>query len=96
MTGRKDRDFPVIDAPMLNTHLFYPLSGMATFTVQTFLYPLVLLRIRLQLQEGSQVYRGLLHATTSILKEEGFRGLYSGYFVKSCQLVSGTLFGHVN
>ncbi|VDP94974.1 unnamed protein product [Echinostoma caproni] len=77
---------------MLKKRVFVPLSGLGSFTVQTLLYPLVLLRIRLQLQEGVQVYRGLIHATSCIIREEGFRGLYNGYFVKSAQIVSGKCF----
>ncbi|KAF5406242.1 Mitochondrial carrier protein [Paragonimus heterotremus] len=83
-----NNDFKVIEFSMMDKRVFFPLSGLGSFTVQTVLYPLVLLRIRLQLQEGARVYSGLAHATASIIREEGFRGLYSGYFVKSAQIIS--------
>lgn len=44
------------------------------------------------MQDGVQVYRGLIHAARCILREEGFWGLYNGYLVKSAQLVSGILY----
>lgn len=84
-------NFEVIELSMLKKHMFFPLSGLGNFTAQTLLYPFVLLRTRLQLQEGAQVYRGLVHAISSVVKEEGFRGLYSGYLVRSLHIFSGGL-----
>ncbi|TGZ57441.1 hypothetical protein CRM22_009933 [Opisthorchis felineus] len=88
----KDDEFEVIELSMLDKRKFYPLSGLGSFTVHSMLYPLVLLRIRLQLQEGAHLYTGLAHATSCILREEGFRGLYSGYFVKSAQIISSVFY----
>ncbi|XP_018644963.1 mitochondrial carrier protein-related [Schistosoma mansoni] len=85
-------NFEVIELSMLKKHMFFPLSGLGNFTAQTLLYPFVLLRTRLQLQEGAQVYRGLVHAISSVVKEEGFRGLYSGYLVRSFHIFSGTIY----
>ncbi|KAF6776134.1 hypothetical protein AHF37_04706 [Paragonimus kellicotti] len=90
--AEKNNDFKVIEFSMMDKRVFFPLSGLGSFTVQTVLYPLVLLRIRLQLQEGARVYSGLAHATASIIREEGFRGLYSGYFVKSAQIISAVFY----
>ncbi|CAH8463282.1 unnamed protein product [Heterobilharzia americana] len=80
--------FEVIELSMLKKHIFFPLSGLGNFTAQTVLYPFVLLRTRLQLQEGAQVYRGLMHAISSVIREEGFRGLYSGYFIRPFHIFS--------
>uniref|UniRef100_A0AA85JGP4 Solute carrier family 25 member 44 n=1 Tax=Trichobilharzia regenti TaxID=157069 RepID=A0AA85JGP4_TRIRE len=86
------KNFEVIELSMLKKHIFFPLSGLGNFTAQTVLYPFVLLRTRLQLQEGAQVYRGLIHALSSVIREEGFRGLYSGYLVRSFHIFSGTIY----
>ncbi|KAK4472783.1 hypothetical protein MN116_002706 [Schistosoma mekongi] len=85
-------NFEVVELSMLKKHMFFPLSGLGNFTAQTVLYPFVLLRTRLQLQEGAQVYRGLVHAISSVVKEEGFRGLYSGYLIRSLHIFSGTIY----
>ncbi|CAH8463287.1 unnamed protein product [Heterobilharzia americana] len=84
--------FEVIELSMLKKHIFFPLSGLGNFTAQTVLYPFVLLRTRLQLQEGAQVYRGLMHAISSVIREEGFRGLYSGYFIRPFHIFSTTIY----
>lgn len=58
------------------------------------LYPLAVLRSRLQLQKQHTVYRNTLHAFIDISKKEGFRGLYRvrGLFIhwycSSCFAIS--------
>ena len=57
------------------------------FTVRTTLYPLTLIRTRLQVQTSHSLYTGTFNALTTIVKYEGFGALYKGYWVNSFQLV---------
>jgi solute carrier family 25 protein 44 len=57
------------------------------FTVRTCLYPLTLIRTRLQVQTSYSLYSGTLNALTTIVKYEGFRALYKGYWVNTFHLV---------
>lgn len=65
----------------MNLKLFYPLALTSTWTVRTVLYPLAVLRARLQLQKQKTVYRNTWHAFKSIAKYEGVQGLYRGFWV---------------
>jgi solute carrier family 25 phosphate transporter 23/24/25/41 len=56
-------------------------------TGQTVAYPMDLLRRRFQmlLPDGTRMYKGVLDALVTIVREEGVMGLYKGYlpnFVK--------------
>ncbi|CAI4222392.1 unnamed protein product [Auanema sp. JU1783] len=81
----------------MNLALFYP-SALLRFTwsVRTALYPLNVLRSRLQLQKQHTVYRGTFHAFTDIWKTEGFRGLYRGFWVTvpqiGCSFIYSTVY----
>lgn len=61
---------------MLDKKKFFPLSIVSSFTVRTTLYPLTLVKTRLQIQKGTEVYRGTWDAFQKIVKYEGARGLY--------------------
>ena len=74
---------------MLDKQKFYPLSMLSSFSVRCFLYPLTLVRTRLQVQHQSAVYNGTFDAFRKILKLEGVRGFYRGFWVSSFQVVSG-------
>ena len=59
-------------------------------------YPHEVLRTRLQNQHGgitspSAKYKGLLHAFTTVLREEGVRGLYSGFGVNLVRTVPSSV-----
>ena len=53
-------------------------GGTAGMVACTMSYPLDLVRTRLAAQRSHVYYRGITHALSSIVKEEGFRGLYRG------------------
>merc|ERR1719153_118069 len=65
---------------------------MSGFTVRCFLYPLTLIRTRLQVQQHNAVYKGTIDAYRQILKTEGFRGLYRGFWISAFQVVSGVCY----
>merc|ERR1719245_1082556 len=79
----------VIEWEMLDKKKFFPLSMMSSFTVRCFLYPLTLIRTRLQVQKGKEVYTGTFDAGRKIVQTEGVRGLYRGFLVSTVQIVSG-------
>jgi len=65
---------------------------MSSFTVRCFLYPLTLIRTRLQVQQQNAVYKGTFDAYRQISKTEGYRGLYRGFWISAFQVVSGVAY----
>jgi solute carrier family 25 protein 44 len=66
----------VVQWDHLNLYKFYPLALATSWSVRCMLYPMSVVKSRLQLQKQSNVYRGMTHAFTSILKNEGIGALY--------------------
>ncbi|KAK6040191.1 hypothetical protein COOONC_22303 [Cooperia oncophora] len=66
----------VIEWDHMDLSVFYPAALTSTWTVRMFLYPLAVLRSRLQLQKQHTVYKSTWNAFVSISKTEGIRGLY--------------------
>ena len=83
-----------VEWEMLDKKKFFPLSMMSSFTVRCFLYPLTLIRTRLQVQKGKEVYTGTFDAGRKIVQTEGVRGLYRGFLVSTVQIVSGLCYGN--
>jgi solute carrier family 25 protein 44 len=81
-----------VEWEMLDKSKFFPMSMVSSFTVRCFLYPLTLVRTRLQVQRGNEVYKGTYDAGRKILQHEGVRGLYRGFFVSAFQVVSGVCY----
>ncbi|CAF1208984.1 unnamed protein product [Rotaria sordida] len=81
-----------IDWPMLDKARFIPLNLLSTFIVRSFLYPVTLVRTRLQVQVKSSIYRGTWHALRTTVRYEGYRALYKGFLVYNCQLVPGLIY----
>jgi len=81
-----------IEWEMLDKRRFYPLSMMSSFTVRCFLYPLTLIRTRLQVQHQNALYKGTYDAYKQISKTEGYRGLYRGFWISAFQVVSGVAY----
>jgi len=88
--GLPSGDFiKTVEWHMLDKQKFYPLSMLSSFSIRCFLYPLTLVRTRLQVQQQSAVYSGTFDAFRKILRSEGIRGFYRGFWVSSFQVVSG-------
>merc|ERR1712126_488677 len=81
-----------IEWEMLDKRRFYPLSMMSSFTVRCFLYPLTLIRTRLQVQHQNAIYEGTFDAYRQISKTEGVRGFYKGFWISAFQVVSGVAY----
>ncbi len=78
-----------IEWDMMDKRKFFPLSMASSFTVRCFLYPLTLVRTRLQVQHRADMYHGTWDAFRKIVQAEGVRGLYRGFWVSAFQVVSG-------
>lgn len=85
----------VIEWDHLNLFQFYPMAVSSTWTVRTCLYPLSVLRARMQLQKQTTVYRSTWHAFTNIIKHEGFTGLYRGFWVTVPQIGTSFIYSTV-
>jgi len=81
-----------VEWEMLDKAKFFPMSMASSFTVRCCLYPLTLIRTRLQIQYRSNEYNGTWDAGRKILRTEGVRGLYRGFFVSAFQVVSGVFY----
>lgn len=77
---------------MLDKKKFFPLSIASSFSVRTMLYPFTLVKTRLQIQRGTEVYKGTWDAFRKIIKYEGTRGLYKGFWVNVFSIVSGAFY----
>ncbi|CAD6184133.1 unnamed protein product [Caenorhabditis auriculariae] len=86
----------VIEWDHMDLRLFYPFALTSTWAVRTGLYPLAVLRSRMQLQKQTTVYRNTMHAYRDILQQEGLRGLYRGFWVTvpqiGCSLIYSTVY----
>jgi len=80
-----------IEWEMLDKKRFYPLSMMSSFSIRCFLYPLTLIRTRLQVQHQNALYKGTF-AYRQISRTEGYRGLYRGFWISAFQVVSGVFY----
>lgn len=75
-----------IEWEMMDKTKFFPMSMASSFTVRCFLYPLTLIRTRLQVQYHTAVYSGTYDAFRKIVASEGVRGLYRGFWVSAFQV----------
>lgn len=79
-----------IEWEMMDTRRFFGLSCANTVVLRFFLYPLVVIKTRLQVQRGKYpVYSGTFDAFAKILRNEGFSSLYRGFVVNTMQITSG-------
>ncbi|XP_039281789.1 solute carrier family 25 member 44-like isoform X2 [Nilaparvata lugens] len=81
-----------IEWDMMDKRKFFPLSMLSSFCVRCSLYPLTLIKTRLQIQKHGQMYNGLWDAGNKIYRTEGVSGLYRGFWVSSVQIVSGVMY----
>lgn len=71
-----------IEWEMMDKSKFFPLSMMSSFSVRCALYPLTVVKTRLQIQRHNEAYKGMLDACVKIRKTEGMKGLYKGFWVR--------------
>jgi hypothetical protein len=75
----------------LNKVRFLTLMPMAMMSIRLGLYPLQVVRTRLQFASNTP-YRGTIHALRTIFAKEGMRALYKGFAVNSLTLLASPLY----
>src|SRR5688500_12072412 len=79
-----------IECEMMDSNRFFSLSIVNSVTLRIFLYPLTVVKTRLQVQRGKYpVYSGTFDAFLKIIRQEGLTGLYKGFMINTFQVVSG-------
>ncbi|XP_064596418.1 solute carrier family 25 member 44-like [Liolophura sinensis] len=83
----QENEIQVIELQMMDRRKYYPLTVLSGFMVRGILYPFSLIKTRLQIQKGHSIYNGTFDAFLKITRNEGFRGLYRGFWVNSVQIL---------
>ncbi|KAG9509559.1 Solute carrier family 25 member 44 [Fragariocoptes setiger] len=78
-----------IEWDMMDRNRFLSLTVVNSLFLRSVLYPLVLVKTRLQVQKQNTVYTGAYDAFKKIIRTEGFCGLYKGFWINSIQVFSG-------
>lgn len=78
-----------IEWEMMDKSRFFSFSLLNSLALRTILYPLTVIKTRLQIQKQHAYYRGTFDAFSKIIRFEGVCGLYKGYAINSIQIVSG-------
>lgn len=87
-----DTEIRVIEIHMMDTSKFYPLTITTGLGVRALIYPMTLIRTRLQSQSGKSVYKGTYDAFRKIYRDRGFQGLYRGFGVSCFQSASSVVY----
>ena len=82
-----DRSIQVVELHMMDKSKYYPLALVTGTLIRTTLYPLGLVKTRLQVQNKKTFYNGTWDAFKKITRVEGMRGLYRGYWVNSLLII---------
>lgn len=77
----------VIEFEMMDKRKYYPLTMLSSFSIRGLLYPFTLIKTRLQIQRGTEIYKGTYDAFCKIIRNEGASGLYRGFWVNCLQLI---------
>ncbi|XP_072138043.1 solute carrier family 25 member 44-like isoform X2 [Mobula birostris] len=79
----------IIEWEDLDKRKFFSVGIFMTLSIRLAVYPVILIRTRLQVQRGWSHYNGTFDAFSKILKSEGIRGLYWGFLVNASGLITG-------
>ncbi|XP_017791848.1 PREDICTED: solute carrier family 25 member 44 isoform X2 [Habropoda laboriosa] len=72
-----------IEWDMMDKTKFFPLSMLSSFSVRCCLYPLTVIKTRLQIQRHNYMYNGMIDAYKKIYQVEGVAGLYRGFWISN-------------
>ena len=89
---RKMESGQMIEWQDLNKKRFFLLAPSLFAGVRVLIYPFNLIKTRLFMQQQKSIYNGTIDAFYKILKNEGIRGLYKGYFFSLLTLISGQVY----
>ncbi|OWF36374.1 solute carrier family 25 member 44-like [Mizuhopecten yessoensis] len=87
-----ERKLRIVQLDMMDKRKYYPMSLGSSLLVRFIQYPLTLVRTRLQVQHGKDVYKGTFDALVKIRATEGLNGLYRGFGVHSIQAVNSLVY----
>ncbi|KAK7497826.1 hypothetical protein BaRGS_00010960 [Batillaria attramentaria] len=79
-------EIQVIELRMMDKRKYYPLTLASGLCIRSLLYPFALIKTRLQIQRGHNLYKGTFDAFMKISGREGVSGLYRGFWVSCLQL----------
>ena len=82
----------VVELSMMNRSKYYQLTAASGVMIRSILYPIGLIKTRLQIQTGKEVYKGMFDAMYKIPKNEGIAGLYRGFWFNSLQVIPSLLY----
>ncbi|CAI2310521.1 unnamed protein product [Caenorhabditis sp. 36 PRJEB53466] len=82
----------VIQWEHLNLYKFYPMALCSSWTIRCMLYPMSVVKSRLQLQRQNNVYNGMRDAFVKIIRQEGIGALYKGFWMTLPQLSASFLY----
>ncbi|GAB1605876.1 solute carrier family 25 member 44-like [Argonauta hians] len=82
-----NNNLQVIEFEMLNKNKYFPLTMLSSFSVRGILYPFTLIKTRLQIQRGRDLYKGTIDAFIKITRNESIFGLYRGFWINSLQVL---------
>ncbi|CAB3406982.1 unnamed protein product, partial [Caenorhabditis bovis] len=82
----------VIQWEHLNLYKFYPMALCSSWTIRCLLYPMSVVKSRLQLQRQNNVYNGMRDAFVKIIRQEGIGALYKGFWMTLPQLSASFLY----
>ncbi|XP_078286145.1 solute carrier family 25 member 44-like [Rhinoraja longicauda] len=83
------RNIRIIEWEDMDKKKFYSVGSLMALSIRIGMYPIILIRTRLQVQKGRSHYKGTSDAFSKILNSEGLRGLYRGFPVNVFTLISG-------
>lgn len=82
----------VIQWEHLNLYKFYPMALCSSWTIRCMLYPMSVVKSRLQLQRQNNEYNGMKDAFVKIIRQEGIGALYKGFWMTLPQLSASFLY----
>lgn len=77
----------VVELDMMHKPKYYQLTATSGMLIRGILYPIGLIKTRLQIQMGRDVYKGMFDAMYKIPKTEGVAGLYRGFWFNSLHVI---------
>uniref|UniRef100_A0A0K0F939 Solute carrier family 25 member 44 (inferred by orthology to a human protein) n=1 Tax=Strongyloides venezuelensis TaxID=75913 RepID=A0A0K0F939_STRVS len=85
----------VIEWDHLDLKKFYPMALLTSWTVRTALYPMSVVKSRLQLQRQNEIYKGTIDAFKIIARKEGFSAFYRGFWITLPQLSVSFMYSNI-
>lgn len=78
-----------IELYMMDMKRYVPMIGCSSLLMRVLLYPYNVIKTRLMIQTGRDVYKGTWDAIKCISRTEGVRGFYQGFGVYCLSIVPG-------